>query len=412
LQNRSIPNYKLTTLNSRLTVNSTIRITSAHVSNTNSPIRPRNIFNIEPRHQNSVPPTQAQPPPVQLPLNPHANPFFPTNQDIRPTTDDDPTEIPATQQIANKWRSMFNYSHNYRLHYDQPRRQTETLDTAVPSNNVPWGDEMVYPKRKNTVRLYCQNINGLKLDEQGGDLNAINEFLNIYQCDLVGFSEINLDVSKYKVRKFLSDTLNKSFDANQYSVATSEIPFQTNYKPGGTMTAIFNDVVGRWHSKYADPMGRWSTVSVSGRKSRVIHLITVYQVVDKSTSGPFTVYQQQAASLRLADRDLTPRKAFIHDLSVYLRSIKTRDSAFILMGDLNEVVGLVLGGFNKITNEFDLVDIMSHHHPIRHEVATYARGKSRIDYIFCTSNLIPAVRYCGIEPFHEHIFSDHRSICL
>ena len=100
---------------------------------------------------------------------------------------------------------------------------------------------MRYPKQKKTFWLFSQNINVLKLDEKGGDLIPISEFLNIYQCDMAGLSEINLDVSKYKVRKILTDTLNRSFDANQFSASTSDIPFESQYKPGGTITAVFNN---------------------------------------------------------------------------------------------------------------------------------------------------------------------------
>ena len=99
------------------------------------------------------------------------------------------------------------------------------------------------PETKNTFRQYAQNINGLKIDEKGGDLNQISEFLNIYQCDIVGLSEINLDVTKYKVQRILAETLTRSFEANQSCMSTSEIPFDNMYKPGGTMTTILNNAV-------------------------------------------------------------------------------------------------------------------------------------------------------------------------
>ena len=173
---------------------------------------------------------------------------------------------------------------------------------------------------------------------------------------------------------------------------------------------IVNDAVSRWQSRYSDPMGRWSTISMTGKQGRLVHFITVYQVVDKTTKGPFTVYQQQFASLALADRTIEPRKAFIMDLCNHMHTLQTATSEFVIMGDLNEVVGLISSGFIKVTNKFDLVDVMAHYHPIQNEVATYSRGSARLDYILCTSNLLSAVTHCGIEPFNEHIFSDHRSL--
>jgi hypothetical protein len=191
-------------------------------------------------------------------------------------------------------------------------------------------------------------------------------------------------------------------------MSASTIPFASYYQPGSTLTAVFNDTVCRFKSKSADPMGRWSQVSLTGRKGRVIHFVTVYQVVKTPTIGPFTAYQQQVASLRLSNRSQSLRQAFISDLSQYLRELHTPTSEFVMMGDLNEVVGLERSGFQKITNEFDLVDILAHYHSIESEVPTYARGNTRLDYVFCSQNILPSVKRCGFLPFNEHVFSDHR----
>ena len=269
---------------------------------------------------------------------------------------------------------------------------------------------MSLPKPAGVFRVYSQNINGLRLDKNGGDLCAITDFLNTYQCDAVGFSEVNLDVSKYQVRRILSDTLNRAFDCNRMSTSTSEVPFEGFYKPGGTLTAVFNHHTSRYQSQFSDPLGRWCSLSLTGKHGRTICFITVYQVVDHDTAGPYTVYQQQLSLLKLADRLDKPRRAFIVDLSKYVDSLATPDTEIILMGDLNEVVGFDGSGFSKITSDHDLVDIMAHFHPIADEVATYARGTKRLDYIFCTPNLLPAILHSGVEPFNEHIPSDHRSL--
>ena len=325
-----------------------------------------------------------------------------------PSVSPDQATQPPT--LATQWRTLFNYHHNYRLTYDQPHRQPAQLSTANLRDNLPWGDVLLIPKPSDQFRLYSQNINGLRLDSTGGDLSEISKFIQAYQIDIVGFSEVNLDTSKYKIKQILSDTLRRTFDAHQYASATSEIPFEGFYKPGGTMTTILDSIVSRFHSKYTDKLGRWSTLSLTGKKSRLLSFITIYQVVDSSTTGPFTAYQQQVSSLKLADRTITPRNAFIADFASYLRTLKSPDSAFIIMGDFNEVVGMNSAGFSKITAEFDLVDIMSHFHPIANEVPTYARGTKRLDYVFCTSNVLSSVTSCGIEPFNQNILSDHRGL--
>ena len=305
---------------------------------------------------------------------------------------------------------MFNYNHRYRLSYEQPARQPASLSTANLRDNLPWGDVFQCPKPPNTFRLYSQNINGLRLDVKGGELTDISTFLHTYQIDLVGFSEVNLDTSKYKIKQIISDTLRRTFDSHQYSASTSEIPFTGFYKPGGTITSTFDHVVSRFKSKFSDKLGRWSTLSLTGKHNRVFSFITIYQVVDSNTVGPFTAYQQQLSSLKLADRSITPRNAFIADFASYLRTIRSADSAFIIMGDFNEVVGMNSAGFSKITTEFELMDVMTHFHPIAGEVPTYARGSKRLDYVFCTQNVLSSITACGIEPFNQNILSDHRGI--
>jgi hypothetical protein len=82
------------------------------------------------------------------------------------------------------------------------------------------------------------------------------------------------------------------------------------------------------------------------------------------------------------------------------------------MGDFNEVVGRNASGFAKITSAFQLADVLGHFHSVQTEVPTYARGTERLDYVFCSADLLPAVASCGAEPFNQHIFSDHRALFL
>jgi exonuclease III len=265
-------------------------------------------------------------------------------------------------------------------------------------------------KATNTFCLYYQNINGIKLDDRGGDLASFLFTFDELHRDVVGLCETKLDVSKYHVKKIVSTAIKSKFKSFKHAATTSPIQFETDYKPGGTMTLCFGPCVSRFHSKFEDSLGRWSTLSLNGRRGLVVHFITVYQVVDKNNGGPFTAYQQQRASLLLENRDLLPRQAFLIDFDKYLLSLNPALSQYVVMGDFNEVVGRQARGFSKITTAFQLVDVMGHFHTLDNEVSTYARSHDRLDYIFCSSSLIPAVKSCGAEPFNQHIFSDHRAL--
>jgi hypothetical protein len=97
---------------------------------------------------------------------------------------------------------------------------------------------------------------------------------------------------------------------------------------------------------------RWSTLYLIGRNKRMVHFITVYQVVAKESSGLYTAFQQQLQCLRLADRELPPQRVFLIDLEKYIRSLQTPLSQFVVMGDFNEVVGTSMSRFAKVTSEF------------------------------------------------------------
>ena len=311
--------------------------------------------------------------------------------------------------IVDQYKSLFNYDHNYRNRYHQQDRKESKLSKTNLSKNLPWGDDLSLSKKPGIFRQYYQNVNGIKLDDSGGDLPTIALTVRELQCDLIGFCEIKLDVSKYQVRKQISDVFRKQFRSNRYAASTSSIPFEGTYKPGGTMTLCVDHNTGRYSGSYSDPLGRWSTVSLNGKRGRVVHFVTVYQVIHKETSGPYTAYQQQLQSLRLADRDSTPRRALLVDMEKYLTTLKGPTAVFVIMGDFNEIVGKDPSGFAKITSKFDLVDIHRHFHSVKYEVPTYARGTDRIDFVFCSSEILSAVAACGVEPFNQHIFSDHRA---
>ena len=361
-------------------------------------------------------------PVIHSELTPDAGRIRPETHAIRPrelfhdhpntTHADDTKESPPSSpkpSLVEQYKALFNYEHTYRNRYNQQDRKEAKLSETNLSKNLPWGDDLSPAKKPGVFRQYYQNINGIRIDATGGDLSTINAALNDLQCDVVGLCEIKLDVTKYQVRKQLSEAFKKQFRNHRLAVSTSRVPFEGSYKPGGTLTLCVDHNTSRYSGSYSDPLGRWTTLSMNGRRGRVVHFITVYQVVNKETNGPYTAYQQQLQSLRLADREDTPRRALLLDIDKYLQTLKSPTAMFVIMGDFNEIVGKDPSGFAKITSKFDLVDIHRHYHSIKHEVPSYARGTDRIDFVFCSSAILSAVQACGVEPFNQHIFSDHRA---
>jgi hypothetical protein len=78
----------------------------------------------------------------------------------------------------------------------------------------------------------------------------------------------------------------------------------------------------------------------------------------------------------------------------------------ILSGDLNEVLGDDPNEFAAVTTEFNLTDIYRHRHGLD-EPATHQRGHKRLDYILCTSALLPAVTARPRIGISQHVLQSH-----
>jgi hypothetical protein len=82
----------------------------------------------------------------------------------------------------------------------------------------------------------------------------------------------------------------------------------------------------------------------------------------------------------------------------------------IVMLDANESIDDRTGAIRKIMSETSLVDTFSQVAGNPGELATYTRGKRRIDYILTSQHLVPYVSRVGYLAFHESNPSDHRGL--
>jgi hypothetical protein len=102
-----------------------------------------------------------------------------------------------------------------------------------------------------------------------------------------------------------------------------------------------------------------------------------------------------------------PRKIHISNLRQLVSKICRDRHDLILMGDFNEQIGLDPQGMSSVLTTGGLIDSHTTHHGIKNEPATYARGHTRLDYIYISERLKPCLLWAGIKPFNQCIFSDH-----
>jgi hypothetical protein len=90
-----------------------------------------------------------------------------------------------------------------------------------------------------------------------------------------------------------------------------------------------------------------------------------------------------------------------------------RPSTFPHQSTKSASSSITMSEINVVRNEMQakskLTDVYRHRHGLD-EPATYQRGHRRLDYILCTSSLLPAITACGILPFKLLSESDHRTV--
>jgi hypothetical protein len=221
--------------------------------------------------------------------------------------------------------------------------------------------------------LYFINLNGINLSKNGVQFKDICAEIQQANINIFAAAEHNLDTNKFDVRQILQRTAQQALPHHFLQTATSSIPADKFYKPGGTLILAQGDIVGRIKDRGSDPMGRWSWLKFIGREKRIITMISAYQVCSKPTYATgTTAYHQQESLLRQKGISKpNPRKYFHRDLTEFIRISKTRNKLIILVGDFNEPI-TERSSMARIAAKHNLVDILFQRHHEHPEPNTYA----------------------------------------
>eukprot|EP00957_Ditylum_brightwellii_P190373 14491877-Ditylum_brightwellii.AAC.1 len=107
------------------------------------------------------------------------------------------------------------------------------------------GEILMKLKEEDTLRLYFHNVNGGLKSGGWGEYKFALKRLKEKEVDIVGFAETNLTWTpqdKYSARM----KLRKEYEGkSKLTTSASDEPSATDYQPGGTLTAVGGNHVGR-----------------------------------------------------------------------------------------------------------------------------------------------------------------------
>ena len=361
---------------------------------------------------NNTPPAR-NPPLIQLhSLIPTQTLWHTLSQRI-PTSTVHPIDNSTTlSQAQAQWQNLFQR----RRVTQQPQRPEGNrpiiMSHANQRENHPWGD-VLQEKASDHTRIYAMNVNGITLDRRGGQFDTLCEIQKEVQADILCGQEHNLATDKTQVRSILYSTCRQHWRRSRVVFGATPIPFTSNYKPGGTFIVSAGDITGRIKHQESDKWGRWVSQTLQGKDSKFVTIISAYQVVSTAiVPGSITAAsQQQSLLLETQDSTLSPRTAFRRDLSMYIRQCIDKSHELLLLGDFNEPFGNDPDGMSKLATEFQLLDLMASRHSSK-PPATFARGRTRLDYALATPHVASALKQAGYEAFNSRFHTDHRAYFL
>jgi exonuclease III len=136
-------------------------------------------------------------------------------------------------------------------------------------------------------------------------------------------------------------------------------------------------------------------------------------VTDMNQPSTTATYQQKILFLKDKWKDADPRQQFITDIIEEIQKIeKDPNNLCILMFDANESIDDKSGSIRKIMAQTSLVDTFSQVAEEPERLATYTRGRKRIDYILTSQALVQYVSRVGYLAFFKSNNSNHRGMFL
>jgi hypothetical protein len=306
--------------------------------------------------------------------------------------------------------------------YNNRRDRLETQSMSQNSDTNKWfGDKLEFHPQwvtgeyTETFRVGALNINGISKQLDWLEWDIIIQTMSNLQIDMMGLTEPNINFKNKRTMLQLRDIAKKTDRNVQLSASCSNQLNFTEKKMGGTLSILSGRWAGRKVGTDNDPKGRWSSITLNGKKDRMVTLITAYRVCQQKGGIGSTVFHQQQLDFEEEGlKQVNLRKQFCKDMVQYVRDLHSKNQIVILLGDFNDDLNLAGGQVNTMLRDCNLSNVCTNRHDdIIKLPATYHRGTKCLDMIAITNDpRIPkqCIVRAGFLPFYHHFCTDHRMV--
>jgi exonuclease III len=279
---------------------------------------------------------------------------------------------------------------------DEDRREGAASASSIEINSSTTTEA----PSKSLLRIVHQNVNGISADVNFNQVGLLLSQVQKQDIEILAMDEINVNLANKSVR---SQYL-KSFHDKHSQCATQPAWAPTNitaskYRPGGNQVAIFGTA---WslikEKKYDKIAGSWSLITIATMKG-MLTIISAYRVSQNALAnlGPMTVYSQEHMAFQASIvAKAEPRKRCLIELERVVKGEMNKGHMVLVNIDANDYIQANTA-VQTFCDNTSLIDLIARFSPSQVNTPTYARGKKRIDYSFCSPNLLEFVISASIK---------------
>jgi hypothetical protein len=223
------------------------------------------------------------------------------------TNEQRPTSLPTNRNCRKNDNNTSNIDDNNNKQY---------YKITSEKQNKHHGDALMETNKKNSVRIYHQNIRGAKIYNSWTKWNDGFKWLNENNVSVATLVETNTAWRRTNLKTATENA--KKETNNTLLVASSSSEIRTNnYQPGGASCASLNSWTGYHQEKIkdSDGLGGWSGFKLKGKNKQIIIVLSAYRTTKSNDISDFSCYSQQWRIMRKKeDTEPKPREKFINDI--------------------------------------------------------------------------------------------------
>ncbi len=229
------------------------------------------------------------------------------------------------------------------------------------------------------------------------------------RVDLFGLAEPNVDWHWDLEVMEMRASARKVLQHVHTIATTSSTSYETIHKPGGVLSGVIRNWIGRILTSGEDPrgMGRWTEFRLAGKNNKKLTVIMAYRVCSKASGGRKTVFTQQYFLLReqCDSEKILPQQKILEDLGALIDSRVAEGDEVIHGIDANETLEED-GPWQDFITRCDLYDLLGKNTDPTTIPPTHEEGR-RINFLVGTRSVFDTVVASPMDGFKSGVNTDH-----